>query len=75
MSLLFSDFCGPGDIIFNSEYPWHPPDVIFPAEDENFQIAMVEDHFQTSSHSAWKILSDWEVKDSSMLFQLVVAIR
>ena len=75
LSIFFPDLCGPGDIIFNSEYPLHPPDIIFPAEDEKFQTAMVGDNFQASSHTAWNILRDWNVKDASNLFQLVTKIR
>ena len=65
----------PGDIIFNSEYPGHAPDVIFPVEDEKFQAALVGDNSQACSNAAWNILRDWNVKDESKLFQLVSEIR
>lgn len=63
------------DIVFNSEYPSHAPDIIFPAEDEKFQAAMLADDNQMNAQVAWNILRDWSVKDSSKLLRLVAELR
>lgn len=63
------------DIVFNSERPWHAPDIIFPAEDERFQAALLADGNLVNAHVAWSILQDWGARDSSKLLTLVAELR
>lgn len=63
------------DIVFNSEQPWHAPDIVFPAEDEKFQVALLADDNLVNARTAWGILQDWSPKDSSKLLTLVSELR
>eukprot|EP00250_Pteridium_aquilinum_P005829 c15860_g1_i1 orf=374-1513(-) len=63
------------EIVFNSEHPSHAPDIIFPAEDEKFQAALLTDENLVNAHVTWSILQDWSARDSCKLLTLVAELR
>ncbi|KAJ7548284.1 hypothetical protein O6H91_07G005800 [Diphasiastrum complanatum] len=62
------------NVVYNSQHPWWPPDVIFGIDDGHFQPLAANDD-QGSSHSAWAILRDWNIKDPARLLRLILNLR
>lgn len=65
---------GAGDVIYNAVYPLAAPDVIFGAEDETFRpYHSVSD--ASDSKSLKNPLTDWNNRDPTSLFTLVLQLR
>ncbi|KAL2607657.1 hypothetical protein R1flu_026230 [Riccia fluitans] len=67
------------DVVYNYQNPELPPDVVFGAEDQDFQpLLFVGDDnpaAQAAAHGAWTILRDWTAKDYSRLLRLLLELR
>ncbi|XP_021902400.1 BRISC and BRCA1-A complex member 2 isoform X2 [Carica papaya] len=63
-------------VIYNSEYPLTPPDVIFGPEDEDFHpLQVAGSDREQDVKSVKKILSDWSNKDPTKLLGLIQELR
>lgn len=65
---------GAGDVIYNGVYPLAPPDVIFGAEDETFRPYHARSD-ASDSKSLKNPLTDWNNRDPTRLFSLVLQLR
>lgn len=65
---------GAGDVIYNAAYPLAAPDVIFGEEDENFRPYHAVSN-ASDSKSLKNPLTDWNNRDPTRLFSLVLQLR
>eukprot|EP01018_Ginkgo_biloba_P018838 Gb_11547 [translate_table: standard] len=63
------------EVIYNSQYPWAAPDIIFGPDDESFQPLSFMGDGQETSESVGSILCDWTIKDPSRLLRLILELR
>ncbi|OMO75393.1 Brain/reproductive organ-expressed protein [Corchorus olitorius] len=65
------------DVIYNAEYPFAPPDIVFGPEDDDFHPLLMtgsEGEGDLNSRSR-NILSDWNNKDPTKLLALIQELR
>lgn len=63
------------DVVYNSQYPWVAPDIIFGLDDDSFQPLSFTGEGQETSQSIWGIFCDWKYKDPSGLLRLILELR
>ncbi|BBN18245.1 BRCA1-A complex subunit BRE [Marchantia polymorpha subsp. ruderalis] len=67
------------DVVYNYQTPDLPPDVVFGADDQDFQpLLFVGDDnaaAQAAALGAWTILRDWTAKDYSRLLRFLLELR
>lgn len=66
-----------GDVVYNAEFPFTAPDVIFGPEDEDFNSFLVTggDGGEGGLNSLKNVLSDWNNRDPSRLLALIKELR
>lgn len=64
-----------GDIIYNGQYPFAAPDVIFGPDDESFHPFLIGEEGYGNDKSPKNSLSDWNSKDPTRLLLLIHQLR